>query len=75
MPLTPLTVILDTDSGGITVDSPALQNQLLCYGILEGGKDAIRAHHLKLAGEAPRVELAPGPLANPSADPFGRKPH
>ena len=38
-----LTVLLD-EEGGVSVRGP-VQDKVLCYGLLEGAKDAIKAWH------------------------------
>jgi hypothetical protein len=52
-----LIITLD-DAGKIQVAGP-LDNQLMCYGMLEAGKAALQEHWRTSQN---RVQLAPGPL-------------
>ena len=41
-----LTITLDQENGGVSCNGP-LQDKVLCYGLLEGAKDAIRGWHIE----------------------------
>lgn len=60
-----LTIELDTSTGMLHVDGP-IDNQMLCYGLLEMAKDAVRNHAVQ---NQRRIQPVNGVLTLPKIQP------
>ena len=57
----PITLKIELDEQGQISISGPIHDKILCYGLLESAKDAVREH---VAKEAKKTILAPHPLLN-----------
>jgi hypothetical protein len=57
MPDVQLTITLH-EQGGVDVSGP-ISNPILCYGLLEMGRDALKEFWAKQAADGPRIVPAP----------------
>lgn len=54
-------LVIEIVNGQLKISGP-IQDKMLCYGMLELAKDAIRDMHAK-AAEGPKIETAPPAIA------------
>lgn len=55
-PVAQLTIML-MDNGSITINGP-IHDLILCYGLIERGRDALRTYHAKQAKNKSGIQIA-----------------